>query len=139
MSIINNNPRTQSDPSSQEIKKSKNWITEPDGQLSLDVYQMENEIVIKSAIAGAAAQDLEISLVNDMLTIKGVRNKDVEVDPKDYYYQECYWGPFSRSIILPANIDASQIKASIKNGILTVVLPKTERIKTEKIEIKNEG
>jgi len=139
MSIINNNPRTQSDPSSQEIKKSKNWITEPDGQLSLDVYQMENEIVIKSAIAGATAQDLEISLVNDMLTIKGVRNKDVEVDPKDYYYQECYWGPFSRSIILPANIDASQIKASIKNGILTVVLPKTERIKTEKIEIKNEG
>lgn len=139
MSIINNNPRTQSDPSSQEIKKSKNWITEPDGQLSLDVYQTENEIVIKSAIAGAAAQDLEISLVNDMLTIKGVRNKDVEVDPKDYYYQECYWGPFSRSIILPANIDASQIKASIKNGILTVVLPKTERIKTEKIEIKNEG
>ena len=138
MSIINNNPRTQSDPSSQEIKKSKNWITEPDGQLSLDVYQMENEIVIKSAIAGAAAQDLEISLVNDMLTIKGVRNKDVEVDPKDYYYQECYWGPFSRSIILPANIDASQIKASIKNGILTVVLPKTERIKTKKIEIKNE-
>ena len=139
MSIINNNPRTQNNPSSQEIKKSKNWITEPDGQLSLDVYQMENEIVIKSAIAGAAAQDLEISLVNDMLTIKGVRNKDVEVDPKDYYYQECYWGPFSRSIILPANIDASQIKASIKNGILTVVLPKTERIKTEKIEIKNEG
>ena len=139
MSIINNNPRTQSDPSSQEIKKSKNWITEPDGQLNLDVYQTENEIVIKSAIAGAAAQDLEISLVNDMLTIKGVRNKDVEIDPKDYYYQECYWGPFSRSIILPANIDASQIKASIKNGILTVVLPKTERIKTEKIEIKNEG
>ena len=139
MSIINNNPRTQSDPSSQEIKKSKNWITEPDGQLSLDVYQMENEIVIKSAIAGATAQDLEISLVNDMLTIKGVRNKDVKIDPKDYYYQECYWGPFSRSIILPANIDASQIKASIKNGILTVVLPKTERIKTEKIEIKNEG
>ena len=139
MSIINNNPRTQNNLPSQEIKKSKNWITEPDGQLSLDVYQTENEIVIKSAIAGAAAQDLEISLVNDMLTIKGVRNKDVEVDPKDYYYQECYWGPFSRSIILPANIDASQIKASIKNGILTVVLPKTERIKTEKIEIKNEG
>ena len=139
MSIINNNPRTQNNPSSQEIKKSKNWITESDGQLSLDVYQTENEIVIKSAIAGVAAQDLEISLVNDMLTIKGVRNKDVEVDPKDYYYQECYWGPFSRSIILPANIDASQIKASIKNGILTVVLPKTERIKTEKIEIKNEG
>src|SRR3989338_5639192 len=139
MSIINNNPRTQRDPSSQEIKKSKNWITEPDGQLSLDVYQTENEIVIKSAIAGATAQDLEISLVNDMLTIKGVRNKDVEIDPKDYYYQECYWGSFSRSIILPANIDASQIKASIKNGILTVILPKTERIKTEKIEIKNEG
>ena len=139
MSIINNNPQTQSNPSSQEIKKSKNWITEPDGQLSLDVYQTENEIVIKSTIAGAVAQDLEISLVNDMLTIKGVRNKDVEIDPKDYYYQECYWGPFSRSIILPANIDAGQIKASIKNGILTVVLPKIERIKTKKIEIKNEG
>ena len=135
---MNSYSQSQNNHPAQEIKKSKNWITEPDGQLSLDVYQTENEIVIKSAIAGAAAQDLEISLVNDMLTIKGVRNKDVEVDPKDYYYQECYWGPFSRSIILPANIDASRIKASIKNGILTVVLPKTERIKTKKIEIKNE-
>lgn len=137
MSIINNNSQIQNNLSNQEIKKSKNWITEPDGQLSLDVYQTKNEIIIKSTIAGASAQDLEISLANDMLTIKGVRNKDVEVDPKDYYYQECYWGPFSRSIILPANIDASQIKASIKNGILTIVIPKTERIKTKKIEVKN--
>lgn len=120
------------------MKKSKNWITEPNGQLSLDVYQIENEIIIKSTIAGATAQDLEISLANDMLTIKGVRNKDAEVDPKNYYYQECYWGPFSRSIILPANIDTSQIKASIKNGILTITLPKTERIKTKKIEVKND-
>ena len=124
MSIINNDSQTQNNILNQEMKKSKNWITEPDGQLSLDVYQTENEIIIKSTIAGATAQDLEISLANDMLTIKGVRSKDAEVDPKDYYYQECYWGPFSRSIILPANIDASQIKASIKNGILTVVLPK---------------
>ena len=102
MSIINNDSQTQNNILNQEMKKSKNWITEPDGQLSLDVYQTENEIIIKSTIAGATAQDLEISLANDMLTIKGVRSKDAEVDPKDYYYQECYWGRFpDRSFCLP--------------------------------------
>ena len=62
-------------------------------------------------VAGVRASDIDVSVTNDILTIKGVRVKDEEVNRSDYYYQECYWGPFSRSVILPASVKTDQIKA----------------------------
>ncbi len=108
---------------------------ESEGQLTKDVFQAEDEVVIQSTIAGVSDKDLDISVTNDMVTIKGSRTPEQKVRPSDYYYQELYWGPFSRSIILPVDIDADSAKASMKNGILTIRLPKLDRIRTKKIRI----
>jgi HSP20 family protein len=121
-----------------EFKESEEWLTESEGQLTIDVYQTPNEVVIKSTIAGVKPEDIDITMTNDMITIKGNREKDEEVKEEDYYYQECYWGPFSRSVILPVDVEVDQSDASMKNGILTIRLPKIEKVKTKKITIKTE-
>ena len=112
------------------------WLPEAEGQLTIDVYQTPNEIVIKSTIAGVSPEDVDISISNDMVTIKGWRQKDEEVQTEDYYYQECYWGAFSRSVILPVDIEADKAEATMRNGILTIRLPKIEKVKTKKIKVK---
>ena len=114
-------------------KKESRQVAE--GHLTIDVYQTTDEIVIQSTIAGVDANDLDISVTNDMVTIKGKRMPDQKVKPSDYYWQELYWGPFSRSIILPVDVDSEAAKASMKNGLLTIRLPKMDRIKTKKIKI----
>ena len=123
----------------EDAKDKKDWITDDaEGQLVLDVYQTDNEIVVKSTLAGVKPEDIDISITNDMLTIKGVREKDEEVKDENYYYQECYWGVFSRSVILPSEVEEDKIKASLKNGILTIRMPKAEKIKTKKISVIEE-
>ncbi len=119
-------------------KDAGDWMTESEGQLTIDVYQTPNEIVIMSTIAGVKPEDIDITMANDMITIKGNRKKNEEVQEEDYYYQECYWGPFSRSVILPIDVEVDQAQASMKNGILTIRLPKIEKVKTKKIAIKAE-
>lgn len=109
---------------------------EGEGQLTIDVYQTENDIVIKSTVAGVSAEDIDITITNDMVTIRGKRERDENIPQENYYYQECYWGPFSRSVILPVDIDAERIDASMKNGILTIRLPKIEREKTKKLKVR---
>lgn len=108
-----------------------------EGQLTVDVFQTEDEIVIQSAIAGAKPDNVDISVTNDMVTIRGKRMPDEELEISDYFHQELYWGPFSRSIILPSEIDSDKAKASIKNGILTIKLPRMDKVKTKRIKIEN--
>jgi HSP20 family protein len=119
-------------------KENEEWLVEPEGQLTVDVYQTPNEVIIKSTIAGVKPDDIDITMSNDMITIKGSRDKGEEIKEEDYYYQECYWGPFSRSIILPVDVEVDKAKASMKNGILTIKLPKIEKVKTKKITISAE-
>lgn len=119
-------------------KEEKDWLDQAEseeGQLTIDVYQTESEIVIKSTVAGVNSEDIDISITNDMVTIRGKRMKDEEITTENYYYQELYWGSFSRSVILPVEVDADRAKAKIKNGILTIRLPKIEKIKTKKIRV----
>ncbi|MBI4054106.1 MAG: Hsp20/alpha crystallin family protein [Candidatus Doudnabacteria bacterium] len=122
--------------SPQPTGESEGWVNEYEGQLTLDVYQTKDNVMIKSTIAGVKAEDLDITIANDMVTIRGERKKDEEVRAEDYFYQECYWGPFSRSIILPVDIDVEGVNAEIKDGILTVMLPKAAKAKTKKIRVK---
>lgn len=110
-----------------------------EGQLAVDVFQTESEIVIQSTIAGVKGEDLDITIQNDMVTIRGERKKDIEIDPQNYFYQECYWGPFSRQIILPEEIDPTKARAELKNGILTLSLPKLEKTKATKLKVKELG
>ncbi len=114
------------------------WTGEKDleGQLSVDVYQTPQEIIIKSTIAGVKPEDLKISLHNDLLTIKGSRQENNSVREEDYFYKECYFGSFSRSIILPAEVDNHQVDAILENGILTITL---QKVRGSQIEIKTKN
>lgn len=107
-----------------------------EGQLTIDVYQTENDIVIKSTIAGVKPEDLDVSINNDMVTVKGERKNEEIVETGNYYYQECYWGGFSRSVLLPVDVIPEKADASLKNGILTIRLPKADTTKTKKIQVR---
>jgi len=109
-----------------------------EGQLSVDVYQTQNSIVIKSTIAGVKPEDVDIAIENDMLTIRGQRKIDEKIVEENYFYQECYWGGFSRSIILPVEVVTDKIDAVLKDGVLTVVLPKAKKSKGISIKVKRE-
>lgn len=107
-----------------------------DGSLTVDVFRDDGDLVIQSAIAGATSADLDISILNDMVTIKGSRSPETKIANKDYHHRELYWGPFSRTIILPEDVDADSAKASLKNGILTIRLPTLQKAKTKKLKIE---
>jgi len=124
-----------SPPPDEANRPNDDWLPDSEGQLTIDVYQTPTEIVIKSTIAGVSPEDLDITITNDMVTIKGKREKDEVISEGDYYYQECYWGAFSRSVILPVDVEAEKAEAGMKNGILTLRLPKVEKVKTRKIRV----
>ncbi|MDP1833986.1 MAG: Hsp20/alpha crystallin family protein [Candidatus Moranbacteria bacterium] len=107
-----------------------------EGQLTIDVYQTDNDIVIKSTIAGVKPEDLDVTINSDMVSIRGERKNEEMVSEENYYYQECYWGSFSRSVILPIDVLADKAEASMKNGILTIRLPKADNTKTKKIQVR---
>lgn len=107
-----------------------------EGQLTVDVYQTPDTIVVKSTIAGVKPEDLDVSITNDMVTIRGTRRHDEEVTEGDYFYRECYWGSFSRSIILPVDIIAEKADASLKDGILTIRIPKADALVTKKVKVR---
>lgn len=117
--------------------KSEEETTEGyEGQLAIDVYQTEDEILVKTPIAGVRAEDLDISVTDDVLTVKGERKRDEKIEEADYLVQECYWGSFSRSYILPVPVDAENASASIKDGVLTVTIPKEAKAKTRVIQVQ---
>lgn len=111
---------------------------EEEGQLSVDVYQDKDNIYVKSTIAGVKPEDLDISISPDMVTIKGRRQLHEEIKDKAYIYQECYWGAFSRSFSLPVEIDVDRTEADLKDGILTLTLPKASRSRTKKVRVRGE-
>jgi len=109
-----------------------------DGQLAIDVYQTPTDIIVQSPIAGVAPEDIDIAITTESVTVKGKRERERNVRDEDYIYQECYWGRFSRSVSLPHEVDADKAEASIKNGILTIVVPKLNRSKAKKLKVKGE-
>ncbi len=135
LAVTHTKPRAKSAP----IKKEEDWMTpEEEGQLTVDVYQKDDEIVIQSTVAGVRPDDLDVQITREMVTIRGKREQVREIAHDDYYYQELYWGSFSRSILLPCEIDVDGAEASLKNGLLTVHLPKLDKNRSERIKVKNE-
>ncbi len=123
---------------SETAKDKEKWLGlngEPEGQLAIDVYQTENDLVIQSAIAGVKPEILDISMEKDVINIKGSRQRPFE-ENGDYFSQECFWGPFSREIILPADVDPNRAEATMKDGILTIRIPKILREKKRRIVVR---
>lgn len=100
-------------------------LTEEEGQLSVDVLETDNEIIVRSTIAGVKPEDLQIHLTSDLLTIRGKRAEEPEHSGARRYASECYWGKFSRSVILPQHVRTERAAASLSHGLLTVRLPKS--------------
>ncbi|MBI2010824.1 MAG: Hsp20/alpha crystallin family protein [Candidatus Colwellbacteria bacterium] len=111
---------------------------EVEGQLAIDVYQTPDEIVVESTIAGVEPGDLDIDVTSESVTIKGERRKEMKVTDDDYFYQECFWGRFSRQVILPQEVDPDKANSVIKDGVLTIHLPKIHRDRARKISVKKE-
>lgn len=120
----------------KESSANEEWLNDFEGQLNIDMYQTKDNVIIKSTIAGVRPEDIDITVANDMVTIKGSRKKEENIVQDDYFYQECYWGSFSRSVIIPVDIDSEEIEADLKDGILTVIIPKAAKAKTKKVKVK---
>lgn len=125
-------------PQKKELHKEELDNEEEIGQLTVDMYQTPNEIIIQTIVAGVKQEDLDVSVAQDMITIKGKRQRTREMSEENYYYKELYWGSFSRSMMLPQEIDPDQIDATLKHGVLTVRLPKINKEKVQRIKIKSE-
>lgn len=122
----------------ENANEAEDWLEEYEGQLAIDAFQDEDNVVIKAPIAGVSPDDLEISITDEVVTIKGERKDEVQTSKDGYFCQECYWGAFSRSYILPVAVDAAKADASLKNGILTIAIPKQEKTKTRVLKVKSE-
>ena len=130
----NNNPQTDGD----WMEDMPGGKQDYEGQLAIDVHQTENDIILKAPIAGVKPEDLEISITDEMISIKGQRKQIEEITRENYFAQECYWGSFSRNYLLPVSVNSEKATAGMKNGILTITIPKLEKTKTKMIEIKSD-
>jgi len=111
--------------------------SDTEGELAVDMYQTPTEIVVKTMIAGVKPEDVDISITRDMITIRGKREEAHEFSSDDFFHKELYWGSFSRSIILPQEIEVEEVEATNKNGMLTIHLPKLDKNKQAKVKIKS--
>lgn len=105
-------------------------------QLTVDVYQSPNDIIIRALVAGVKPEDLDIAITRDMVTIKGKRVEQNEVTDDGYVYQELYWGSFERTVVLPAEVDVDSAEASEKHGLLTIKLPKINKDRQTKLRVR---
>jgi len=114
------------------------WMEEEneEGQLMVDVYQTDDDIVIQAMVAGVEASDLNISITREMVTIAGTRKAAQGPSDESYFYKELYWGAFSRTILLPQEIEPDEAEAKEKNGLLTLTLPKIDKEKVQRIKVK---
>lgn len=131
---------TEHDPGSEHpAGKSSEWLSEVgsnEGQLTVDVFQTPTHIVVQAPMAGVKPDDVDVSINNDMITIRGKRDPKKDIDSNSYYYRELFWGPFSRSILMPDEVDSDRTEASFKNGLLTVKMAKVNKEGVRQVKIQ---
>jgi len=120
-------------------KEAANWMEEEneEAELTVDVYQTLTEIVIQTMVAGVKPEDLELTLARDMITIRGKREETRNIDEEDYFTKELYWGRFSRTIMLPQEVEPGEAEAVEKHGLLTIKLQKVDREKRNNVKVKS--
>lgn len=132
---------TDEETESDEKEDPKGLVTweeeeEKEGELTVDVYQTSDMIVIKAMIAGVRPEDLDISITRDMVTVKGKREEEKTAKDDDYFLRELYWGSFSRTITLPEEIDVDEAEAIEKHGLLILKLPKLDKKRQSKLKVR---
>src|SRR5690242_5521623 len=104
-------------------------------QLAVDVYETKEKLIVKGRVAGVNKNDLDVSIADNTLTVKGTLSSGVEDDVENYFLQECYWGEFSRSLVLPVQVKEDEIEAVLKDGVLTISFAKVKQDTVKKIEV----
>lgn len=133
------NLRPNETPAARLHAEKEAWMAEQaeEGELGVDVYQTPDHVVVKALVAGVMPSNLDISVSRDMVTVKGTREDEREVEDGNYFQRELYWGAFSRTILLPEEVDPDQAEAVEKHGILVIRLPKINRSRSTKIKVKS--
>lgn len=119
------------------IEEDEDEMEMEEGELSVDVYQTSNEIIIEAMVAGVKPEDLHLSITRDMVTIKGRRDGNTQVTHDDYFYKELYWGSFTRTILLPHEVEIEEAEAVEKHGLLIIRLPKLDKARQAKLKVKS--
>ncbi|GMQ95109.1 MAG: hypothetical protein BMS9Abin13_219 [Patescibacteria group bacterium] len=119
--------------------KDASWMEEEgeEGQLTVDVYQTDSDIIIQTMVAGVRPEDLDISITRDMVTIKGKREVANSIPDENYFHRELYWGAFSRTILLPQEIEPDESEATEKHGFLTLRLSKIDKKRQKNLKVKS--
>lgn len=120
----------------EDDEETEDETTEQEGELTVDVYQNAETVVIKAMIAGVRPEDLDISITRDLVTIRGKREEERTVAEEDFIMKELYWGSFSRAIALPVEIDVDEAEAIEKHGLLILKLPKLDKKKKSKLKVR---
>ena len=110
---------------------------EGEASLTVDVYQTPDEIIVEAMIPAVKPEDLDISISREMITIKGTRERTRSVEDDQFFFRELFWGTFSRTILLPQEIEPDTVDARERNGLLTIILPKSDKNKTHKVKVKS--
>lgn len=136
---LKNNKRGDDFASEEAPAPAHSWASdEPvDGELSVDVYQTDEAIIVQAMVAGVPSEDLSISVTRELVTIKGERGAPAGIPVENYFYKELYWGSFSRTILLPQEIETEEVIATERHGLLTITLPKIDKAKIQKVKIKS--
>ncbi|MEY2640778.1 MAG: hypothetical protein RL150_171 [Candidatus Parcubacteria bacterium] len=108
-----------------------------DGELAVDVINTEDALIVKAMLAGVRPGEIDIDIARDMVTIRGTREEEHESTGDNYYHRELFWGTFSRSILLPEEIDVELAEAMEKHGLLTLRLPKIDKNRKTKLHVKS--
>ena len=122
------------------IKKNGNeWMEEEneEAELTVDVYQTPTSIIVQTMVAGVKPEDLELTIARDMITIRGKREESRTIDEENYFAKELYWGSFSRTILLPQEVEPEEAEATENHGLLTIKLQKIDKEKRTSIKIKS--
>ena len=121
------------------VRPSRVWPELERGEISVDMYQTANDVVVRAALPGMKPEEVDISITGDTLMIKGEHKAEQEVKQEDYFYKERCYGTFSRSIPIPVQVRAEKAEALFENGVLTLTLPKAEEVKPRQIKVKATG
>jgi len=123
----------------RDKKSGNNWIEEEneEAELAVDVYQTPTDIIVQTMVAGVKPEDLDLSIARDLVTIKGHREESRTIDENNFFAKELYWGRFSRTISLPAEVEPEEVEATEKHGLLTIKIRKVDKEKKNNVKVKS--
>lgn len=138
VNIDDDNEFEISEPATDSLteKINESWIDDTEGQLAVDVHQDDDAVIVKTMTAGVDPDDIEITVSRDTITIRGKRENAHEAHDHDFFHKELYWGSFSRTIMLPCEVESEEASAKEDHGLLTITLPKIDKHKQTKVKIK---